>query len=61
MVFYTRTYEEHVTLLRLLFYTAQDTNVSINKIKTAYAKDKRFLQDTKSRLAVFDLTRSSPE
>jgi hypothetical protein len=37
LVIYSRTYEEHVDLLRILFKTANDNNVSFNKKKTVYA------------------------
>ena len=33
LVIYSRTYEEHVDLLRILFKTANDNNVSFNKKK----------------------------
>ena len=39
LVIYSRTYEEHITLLRLLFQTAQDNNVSFNRKKTMFAKE----------------------
>jgi hypothetical protein len=37
LVIYSRTYEEHIDLLRILFKTANDNNVSFNKKKTVYA------------------------
>ena len=37
LIVYSRTYEEHKQLLRLLFRTAQDHNVSFNRAKTVYA------------------------
>jgi hypothetical protein len=38
LVIYSRTYEEHISLLRMLFKTANDNNVSFNKNKTVFAK-----------------------
>ncbi len=38
LVIYSRTYEEHINLLRMLFKTAADNNVSFNKNKTVFAQ-----------------------
>nr|CAH0109788.1 unnamed protein product [Daphnia galeata] len=38
LVIYSRTYEEHINLLRILLKTANDNNVSFNKNKTVFAK-----------------------
>jgi hypothetical protein len=38
LVIYSRTYEEHINLLRMLFKTISDNNMSFNKNKTVFAK-----------------------
>lgn len=37
IIIFSRTYEEHIRLLRLLFRTADEHNVSFNKKKTIFA------------------------
>jgi hypothetical protein len=55
LVIYSRTYEEHISLLRMLFKTANDNNVSFNKNKTVFAKPTVFLPAMK-----FQQTDSGP-
>lgn len=38
LLLYSKTYEINILLLRLLFKTANDNNVSFNKQKTSFAK-----------------------
>jgi hypothetical protein len=49
LVIYSRTYEEHVDLLRILFKTANDNNESFNKKKRSTPPQQLFSLATKSQ------------
>ena len=39
LIIYSRTYDEHIQLLRLVFRTADERNVSFNRKKTTFAEN----------------------
>ena len=51
LVIYSRTYEEHINLLRMLFKTANDNNVSFNKSKTVFSSVRSMLEAEDSAMS----------